>query len=125
MVSILPRAEAGSPRPAMVHGLPTVQRHASAGSGDSRSTAAGASGLSETGRNGQPVFGGDDRSVHRVIATAATDVGRSRPAALPQQAVESGRQRSPVSNPDVNGMVDQVYQMLVRRLASERMRKGL
>jgi hypothetical protein len=61
----------------------------------------------------------------RATGPAASNSGRSRSVAAPAAASETNNNRTAAPNLDINGVVDQVYQMLVRRLSSERQRKGL
>jgi hypothetical protein len=60
-----------------------------------------------------------------MTASARPQAGNVSAAAPPHGAGEPILHRSAPSTPDINGVADQVYQMLVRRLASERLRKGI
>jgi hypothetical protein len=123
----------GLPRPAMVHGPHPVQRFADAlgGPSSSRTTAnsgdrltAYPPGARETGRS-LADGSGNGRLVNRMAAASAPRAGNSSAVPPAPGAEQSKPNRPPAPSPDINGVVDQVYQMLVRRLASERLRKGL
>jgi hypothetical protein len=105
--AVASRAEAGLPRPPMVHGPHSSQRFADAPGGSSVNgnfTGAGATAAHQSS---------GDRFINRAIAPVAPT------------AAEPIRTRSATPSLDLNGVADQVYQLLVRRLASERLRKGL
>jgi len=107
-LSVPARAEAGLPPPAVVHGPQHIQRSADVIGGPSFHGTSG---------------GG--RFVNRMTASARPQAGNVSAAAPPHGAGEPILHRSAPSTPDINGVADQVYQMLVRRLASERLRKGI
>jgi hypothetical protein len=106
----------------MVHGPHSVQRVADASGGQRFSSQEG---LNESPRNLTGSSRGSERFVNRAIAPGGPNASSPSVAALPQGAAEAKRPRSSASDIDVSGVVDQVYQMLVSRLASERLRKGL
>ena len=123
----------GLPRSAMVHGPQPVQRFADALGGPSSSRTMANSGdrltayppgARETGRS-LADGSGNGRLVDRMTAAGASRASNSSAAPPPPGAGQSKQNRPPAPSPDINGVVDQVYQMLVRRLASERLRKGL
>jgi hypothetical protein len=124
------------PRPSIVHRPHSVQRSsATLGSpGFSGSFAVGGPRLSaqpeapaDMGRNMLQDAVGRGRFIDSALGAAGLGGGRSETAASAPggQGAENSRRRPQTPNLDINGVVDQVYQMLVRRLASERQRKGL
>jgi hypothetical protein len=66
-----------------------------------------------------------DRMMDQGTGPAASHTGKSGSAAVPAVAAETNGNRMATPSLDINSVVDQVYQMLVRRLSSERQRKGL
>jgi hypothetical protein len=107
----------------MVHAPYSIQRYADAIGGPL--AGGGFPNVGKLGGNLSDVSYTGSLFINRELSPGPPSAGNSSPPAATNGAAGQMADRSANSNLDMNGVVEQVYQMLVRRLASERQRKGI
>jgi hypothetical protein len=119
VASVAPTAHTPAHRPEMVHGPVPVQRFANqigmaAGALESVGSQWGSGAASSLGEAGRNALGG-----------AISHLNPFNPAAA-AHGMAASRGGKPAAPPvDIHGVTEQVYQLLVKRLGSEKQRKGL
>jgi hypothetical protein len=110
------------PRPSIIHSARSILRSADAIA--SRSLGGGSAGLRPFTANRRDLVDGGRRG-ERLVDRAAARVTTSPGGATALDTEEAKvHHRSKPPNLDIDSVVDQVYQKLVRRLTSEQLRKG-